>query len=62
MLDSLPYAHRYAWFGLGADPSKPSSGLFTDGTTTTTAGRALPGGALRRSEGTGLGGCFRGLR
>ncbi|MFI1003016.1 sigma-70 family RNA polymerase sigma factor [Streptomyces galbus] len=41
MLDSLPYVHRYAWFGLGADPSKPSSGLFTDGTTATAAGRAF---------------------
>jgi RNA polymerase sigma factor (sigma-70 family) len=40
-LDSLPYLQRYAWFGLGADPSKPSSGLFTNGTTTTAAGRAF---------------------
>ncbi|MFD4879834.1 sigma-70 family RNA polymerase sigma factor [Streptomyces sp. NPDC058420] len=40
-LDGLPYVQRYAWFGLGADPSKPSSGLFTDGTTTTAAGRAF---------------------
>ncbi|OIJ68492.1 sigma-70 family RNA polymerase sigma factor [Streptomyces mangrovisoli] len=40
-LDALPYVQRYAWFGLGADPSKPSSGLFTDGTTTTAAGRAF---------------------
>ncbi|MEV6479953.1 sigma-70 family RNA polymerase sigma factor [Streptomyces sp. NPDC051576] len=40
-LDGLPYLQRYAWFGLGADPSKPSSGLFTDGTTTTAAGRAF---------------------
>ncbi|MFE0464098.1 sigma-70 family RNA polymerase sigma factor [Kitasatospora sp. NPDC058965] len=39
-LDALPYLQRYAWFGLGADPSKPSSGLFTDGSTTTPAGRA----------------------
>lgn len=39
-LDALPYLQRYAWFGLGADPSKPSSGLFTDGTTPTAAGRA----------------------
>ncbi|MFJ6392315.1 sigma-70 family RNA polymerase sigma factor [Streptomyces sp. NPDC091972] len=41
MLDSLSYVHRYAWFGLGADPSKPSSGLFTDGTAATAAGRAF---------------------
>nr|WSY50814.1 sigma-70 family RNA polymerase sigma factor [Streptomyces sp. NBC_00886] len=40
-LDGLPYVQRYAWFGLGADPSKPSSGLFTDGTTATAAGRAF---------------------
>ncbi|MFC9843814.1 sigma-70 family RNA polymerase sigma factor [Streptomyces sp. NPDC060223] len=40
-LDSLPYLQRYAWFGLGADPSKPNSGLFTNGTTTTAAGRAF---------------------
>ncbi|MGW1758483.1 sigma-70 family RNA polymerase sigma factor [Streptomyces mirabilis] len=40
-LDALPYVQRYAWFGLGADPAKPSSGLFTNGTTTTAAGRAF---------------------
>ncbi|MFJ6081376.1 sigma-70 family RNA polymerase sigma factor [Streptomyces sp. NPDC092369] len=40
-LDDLSYVQRYAWFGLGADPSKPSSGLFTNGTTTTLAGRAF---------------------
>ncbi|MGW0832602.1 sigma-70 family RNA polymerase sigma factor [Streptomyces prunicolor] len=40
-LDGLSYVQRYAWFGLGADPSKPSSGLFMDGTTTTAAGRAF---------------------
>ncbi|MFD4527335.1 glycoside hydrolase family protein [Streptomyces sp. NPDC058470] len=40
-LDSLPYLQRYAWFGLGADPAKPNSGLFTNGTTTTAAGRAF---------------------
>ncbi|WP_427919410.1 sigma-70 family RNA polymerase sigma factor [Streptomyces sp. cg40] len=40
-LDGLSYVQRYAWFGLGADPSKPSSGLFTNGTTTTAAGRAF---------------------
>ncbi|KUN16486.1 glycosyl hydrolase [Streptomyces antibioticus] len=41
MLNGLPYVHRYAWFGLGADPSKPSSGLFTDATAATAAGRAF---------------------
>jgi len=40
-LDGLSYLQRYAWFGLGADASKPSSGLFTNGTTTTPAGRAF---------------------
>ncbi|MEU2621727.1 sigma-70 family RNA polymerase sigma factor [Streptomyces sp. NPDC007157] len=40
-LDALPYLQRYAWFGLGADPSKPSSGLFTNGTAATAAGRAF---------------------
>ncbi|MDX2702312.1 sigma-70 family RNA polymerase sigma factor [Streptomyces sp. PA03-6a] len=40
-LETLPYIQRYAWFGLGADPAKPSSGLFTDGTHTTPAGRAF---------------------
>ncbi|MFD8812279.1 sigma-70 family RNA polymerase sigma factor [Streptomyces sp. NPDC059627] len=41
MLDALPYVQRYAWFGLGADPAKPSSGLFTSGTAATAAGRAF---------------------
>ncbi|MER5524278.1 sigma-70 family RNA polymerase sigma factor [Streptomyces sp. NPDC002677] len=40
-LDALPYLQRYAWFGLGADPAKPSSGLFTNGTAATAAGRAF---------------------
>ncbi|MFF3950622.1 sigma-70 family RNA polymerase sigma factor [Streptomyces sp. NPDC001902] len=40
-LEALPYVQRYAWFGLGADPAEPSSGLFTDGTHTTPAGRAF---------------------
>ncbi|MGY5060155.1 sigma-70 family RNA polymerase sigma factor [Streptomyces sp. 900105755] len=40
-LDALPYLQRYAWFGLGADPAKPSSGLFTSGTAATAAGRAF---------------------
>ncbi|MFF5143815.1 hypothetical protein ACFY6U_29475 [Streptomyces sp. NPDC013157] len=37
----MPYVQRYAWFGLGADPAKPSSGLFTSGTAATAAGRAF---------------------
>lgn len=41
MLDDLSCVRRYAWFGLGADPAKPSSGLFTNGTTATAAGRAF---------------------
>ncbi|MER5789853.1 sigma-70 family RNA polymerase sigma factor [Streptomyces sp. NPDC001980] len=40
-LDALPYVQRYAWFGLGADPAKPSSGLFTSGSAATAAGRAF---------------------
>lgn len=40
-LEALPYVQRYAWFGLGADPARPGSGLFTDGTHTTPAGRAF---------------------
>lgn len=40
-LEALPYVQRHAWFGLGADPAGPSSGLFTDGTHTTPAGRAF---------------------
>ncbi|WP_089099687.1 sigma-70 family RNA polymerase sigma factor [Streptomyces hyaluromycini] len=40
-LDALPYVQRYAWFGLGADPAKASSGLFTSGTAATAAGRAF---------------------
>ncbi|WP_265935535.1 glycoside hydrolase family protein [Actinacidiphila bryophytorum] len=41
MLDGLPYLQRYAWFGLGADDSKPSSGLFHSGAVETPAGRAF---------------------
>ncbi|WP_329137766.1 sigma-70 family RNA polymerase sigma factor [Streptomyces sp. NBC_01476] len=41
MLDGLPYLQRYAWFGLGADDSKPSSGLFHSGPSETPAGRAF---------------------
>jgi RNA polymerase sigma factor (sigma-70 family) len=40
-LEALSYVQRYAWFGLGADPFRPGSGLFTDGTHTTPAGRAF---------------------
>ncbi|MGW5352575.1 sigma-70 family RNA polymerase sigma factor [Streptomyces sp. NPDC004031] len=41
MLDGLPYLQRYAWFGLGADDTKPSSGLFRSGAAETAAGRAF---------------------
>ncbi|MFI0899556.1 sigma-70 family RNA polymerase sigma factor [Streptomyces sp. NPDC020983] len=41
MLDGLPYLQRYAWFGLGADGTKPSSGLFRPGAVETPAGRAF---------------------
>jgi hypothetical protein len=41
MLDGLPYLRRYAWFGLGADDTKPSSGLFRSGAVETAAGRAF---------------------
>ncbi|SHM62108.1 sigma-70 family RNA polymerase sigma factor [Actinacidiphila paucisporea] len=41
MLDGLPYLQRYAWFGLGADDAKPSSGLFRSGAVETPAGRAF---------------------
>lgn len=40
-LEGLPWLRRYAWFGLGADASAPSSGLFTSGTSATAAGRAF---------------------
>ncbi|MCX5355670.1 glycosyl hydrolase [Streptomyces mirabilis] len=40
-LDALPWLHRYAWFGLGADPVSPSSDLFTKDTAATEAGRAF---------------------
>jgi RNA polymerase sigma factor (sigma-70 family) len=41
MLDGLPWLQRYAWFGLPADDSKPSSGLFHSGPVETAAGRAF---------------------
>ena len=41
MLDGLPYLQRYAWFGLGASDSGPSSGLFHSGPSVTAAGRAF---------------------
>lgn len=41
MLDGLSYLQRYAWFGLPADDSKPSSGLFHSGPVETAAGRAF---------------------
>lgn len=41
MLDGLSWLQRYAWFGLPADDSKPSSGLFKSGPVETAAGRAF---------------------
>ncbi|MYS23011.1 RNA polymerase [Streptomyces sp. SID4948] len=41
MMDGLSYLQRYAWFGLPADDSKPSSGLFHSGPAETPAGRAF---------------------
>lgn len=41
MLDGLSWLQRYAWFGLGADDGKPSSGLFHSGPVETAAGRAF---------------------
>ncbi|MDX6312711.1 MAG: hypothetical protein QOF44_2175 [Streptomyces sp.] len=41
MLAALPYLHRYAWFGLPASDSDPSSGLFRSGPVATEAGRAF---------------------
>jgi RNA polymerase sigma factor (sigma-70 family) len=40
MLDSLPYVHRYAWFGLGTADSGPSSALFGPGGKATDSARA----------------------
>jgi hypothetical protein len=41
MLAGLPYLRRYAWFGLPAADSGPSSGLFRSGPVATEAGRAF---------------------
>jgi hypothetical protein len=41
MLDSLSYVQRYAWFGLPASDSAPSSGLFTSGPVADEAGLAF---------------------
>ena len=41
MLQSLPYLQRYAWFGLPASDSGPSTGLFRSGPSVTAAGRAF---------------------
>lgn len=41
MLDSLPYVRRYAWFGLPAADSGPSTGLYRSGAVETEAGRAF---------------------
>ncbi len=40
MLDSLPYLQRYAWFGLSAADTAPSSGLFLSGAVPTDTGLA----------------------
>ncbi|WP_245966339.1 glycosyl hydrolase [Sphaerisporangium album] len=41
MLNSLSYVHRYAWFGLPASDTGPSSGLFHGNGVATPAGRAF---------------------
>ncbi|WP_248959809.1 glycosyl hydrolase [Sphaerisporangium perillae] len=41
MLNSLSYVHRYAWFGLPASDSGPSSGLFHGNGVATPAGKAF---------------------
>ncbi|MFC4591074.1 glycosyl hydrolase [Sphaerisporangium corydalis] len=41
MLGSLSYVQRYAWFGLGASDTEPSSGLFHGNGSATPAGRAF---------------------
>jgi Glycosyl hydrolase catalytic core len=41
MLDGLSYVQRYAWFGLPASDTGPSSGLFTSGPVATEAARAF---------------------
>lgn len=41
MLDSLSYVQRYAWFGLPASDTGPSTGLFTSGPVANQAGLAF---------------------
>ncbi|WP_214104580.1 sigma-70 family RNA polymerase sigma factor [Acrocarpospora catenulata] len=41
MLSTLPYVHRYAWFGLPAATGKPGSGLFDENGAPTESGRAF---------------------
>jgi hypothetical protein len=41
MLGGLPYVQRYAWFGLPAADSGPSTGLFHSGPSVTGVGRAF---------------------
>ncbi|GAA0375892.1 hypothetical protein Acor_73210 [Acrocarpospora corrugata] len=41
MLATLPYVHRYAWFGLPASKSKPGSGLFHEDGSATESGKAF---------------------
>ncbi|MDJ0343581.1 sigma-70 family RNA polymerase sigma factor [Streptomyces sp. H10-C2] len=41
MLAALPFLQRYAWFGLSALDTGPSSGLFRSGAVATEAGRAF---------------------
>jgi RNA polymerase sigma factor (sigma-70 family) len=41
MLASLPYVQRYAWFGLPASDTEPSSGLFHGNGDATQTGRAF---------------------
>ncbi|MEO3857548.1 sigma-70 family RNA polymerase sigma factor [Acrocarpospora sp. B8E8] len=41
MLATLPYVHRYAWFGLPAETGKPNSGLFREDGSATESGQAF---------------------
>jgi hypothetical protein len=41
MLGGLSYVQRYAWFGLPAADSGPSTGLFHSGPSVTAVGRAF---------------------
>ncbi|MFG2525789.1 glycoside hydrolase family protein [Streptomyces sp. NPDC048527] len=45
MLAELPYLQRYAWFGLSASDTAPSTGLFRSGPVATDAGRAYEAAA-----------------